>query len=85
MREKSPSTNGEASVDGVIDQLVFLAHFFGKRADPVQLLADTPVVAGQISETHIRECAHRGGLALSRAKKNVTAFKPSEQIGRAHV
>jgi ATP-binding cassette, subfamily C, bacterial LapB len=78
MRATSPSTPGEASVDGVIDQLVFLAHFFGKRADPVQLLADTPVVDGRISDTHIKECAHRGGLALSGTKKSVAEFKPSE-------
>ena len=55
MRETPSSTLGEALVDGVIDQLMFLAHFFGKRADPTQLLADTPVMDGRISEAHIHE------------------------------
>jgi len=78
MRETPSSPPNEASIDGVIDQLLFLAHFFGKRADPVQLLADTPVMNGRISEAQILECAQRGGLALSRAKKKVAEFKPSE-------
>ncbi len=78
MRESPSSTPGAASVDGVIDQLQFLAHFFGKRADPMQLLADTPVVDGCITEAQMQECARRGGLALSRAKKGVPEFKPSE-------
>ena len=67
MRETPSSPPNEASIDGVIDQLLFLAHFFGKRADPVQLLADTPVMNGRISEAQILECAQRGGLALRRA------------------
>ena len=66
MRETPSSHPGEASVDGVIDQLLFLAHFFGRRADAVQLLADTPITGGRISEAHIFECAQRGGLSLSR-------------------
>lgn len=78
MRETPSSHPGEASVDGVIDQLLFLAHFFGKRADPVQLLADTPVTDGRITEAQILECAQRGGLSLSRAKKGVADFKASE-------
>jgi len=78
MRETPSSTPGEAPVDGIIDQLMFLAHFFGKRADPAQLLADTPVVNGHIGEAHIRECAHRGGLSLSRSAKTPEAFRPSE-------
>ena len=78
MRESPSSTPGAASVDGVIDQLQFLAHFFGKRADPMQLLADTPVVDGCITEAQMHECARRGGLSLSRAKKGVPEFKPSE-------
>ena len=78
MRETSSSPPGSASVDGVIDQLLFLAHFFGKRADPMQLLADTPVVDGRIGEAQIVECAQRGGLSLSRAKKALAGFKPSE-------
>lgn len=78
MRETPSSTPGEAPVDGIIDQLMFLAHFFGKRADPTQLLADTPVVNGHISEAHIRECAQRGGLSLSRSTKTPEAFRPSE-------
>ena len=78
MRETPSSSPGAASVDGVIDQLQFLAHFFGKRADPMQLLADTPVVDGCITEPQILECARRGGLNLSRAKKRVADFKPSE-------
>ena len=78
MRETPSSHPGEASVDGVIDQLLFLAHFFGRRADAVQLLADTPITGGRISEAHIFECAQRGGLSLSRAKKGVADFKASE-------
>ena len=78
MRETPPSTPGEAPVDGIIDQLMFLAHFFGKRADPAQLLADTPVVDGRIGEAHIRECAQRGGLSLSRSAKTPDTFRPSE-------
>jgi ATP-binding cassette subfamily C protein LapB len=78
MRETPSSTPGEAPVDGIIDQLMFLAHFFGKRADPAQLLADTPVVDGCIGEAHIRECAQRGGLSLSRSTKTPDAFRPSE-------
>ena len=75
MRETSSSPPGSASVDGVIDQLLFLAHFFGKRADPMQLLADTPVVDGRIGEAQIVECAQRGGLSLSRAKRALAGFK----------
>ena len=78
MRETPSSTLGEALVDGVIDQLMFLAHFFGKRADPTQLLADTPVMDGRISEAHIHECAQRGGLSLSRSSKTPADFRPSE-------
>ncbi|WP_374477226.1 type I secretion system permease/ATPase [Zoogloea sp.] len=78
MRETPSSAPGEASVDGVIDQLMFLAHFFGKRADPAQLLADTPVMDGRISEAHIHECAQRGGLSLSRSSKTPADFRPSE-------
>ncbi|WP_347250249.1 type I secretion system permease/ATPase [Zoogloea sp.] len=78
MRETPSSTLGEALVDGVIDQLMFLAHFFGKRADPAQLLADTPVADGRIGEAHIHECAQRGGLSLSRSAKTPEKFKPSE-------
>lgn len=78
MRETPSSALGEALVDGVIDQLMFLAHFFGKRADPTQLLADTPVMDGRISEAHIHECAQRGGLSLSRSSKTPADFRPSE-------
>ena len=78
MRDTAPPTPADASVDAVIDQLMFLAHFFGKRADPIQLLADTPVTDGHISEAQILECARRGGLNLSRARKPVEAFKASE-------
>lgn len=78
MPESPTFIPGSAPVDGVIDQLMFLAHFFGKRADPVQLLADTPIESGRIRESHIHECAQRGSLQLSRTDKQPEAFRPSE-------
>lgn len=78
MREPPLPPSGHVPVDGVIDQLTFLAHFFGRRADHTQLLADTPVTQGRISEAHVHECARRGGLSLSRSAKTPEAFKASE-------
>jgi len=67
-----------APAAGIIAQLAFLVRFFGKSADHEQLLADTPVIDGRIAERQIHECARRGGLSLSRAKKALAEFKPSE-------
>lgn len=78
MSESSPANIETIPATGFIDQLIFLAHFFGKRADRVQLLADTPIVDDRISEAHIHECAARAGLALTRSESGLRDFKNSE-------
>jgi ATP-binding cassette subfamily C protein LapB len=71
-----PLDSGPAA--GIIEQLLFLTRFFGKSIERDQLLADTPIVDGRVAEHQIHECARRGGLTLSRAKKPLGEFKASE-------
>ena len=78
MFESSSADIETIPATGLIDQLIFLAHFFGKRADRVQLLADTPIVDDRISEPQIHECAARAGLALTRSESGLREFKDSE-------
>ena len=78
MFESSSADIETIPATGLIDQLIFLAHFFGKRADRVQLLADTPIVDDRISEAQIHECASRAGLALTRSESGLREFKDAE-------
>lgn len=77
MPDLNPIPDG-AACDAVVDQLIFLAHFFGKRADREQLLADIPVADGRLNEAQLNECAARGGLSLTRSGRALEEAKASE-------
>lgn len=50
--------------DPILDQLVFLAKFFGKAVGPQQILGSTPLAQGVVTTAELAECSQRAGLSM---------------------
>lgn len=75
MEKRHTETDGV--VDPVLDQLVFLAKFFGKSANPQQMVGSIPLPQGRVTIAELDECSRRAGMSLQTLEIKPEAVKAS--------
>ncbi|MGF1548904.1 MAG: type I secretion system permease/ATPase [Thiotrichales bacterium] len=51
--------------DSLLDQILFLARFFGKPVEPQVIIGGVPLTDGLLTENELEECTTRAGLAAT--------------------
>ncbi|MCK5829037.1 MAG: type I secretion system permease/ATPase [Methylococcales bacterium] len=52
--------------DALLDRLLFMAKYYGRKVSADQIINDTPLPEGRITHVEIEECAARAGLAITK-------------------